>query len=186
MKILSNIILASILVFCTMADAQENSVNIKTSKINWTGKAAFSNYSQKGNLNLKSGKIKIQNDTIHSLEIVVNMRSLYHKNKDLNSHLRGKDFFEVKKYQTAEFTITEPVKIENGVAKIEGKMTIKNITKTEKFTLSINDNYNSLRFEISIDRTKYGVKFNSPNIFKKLKENAIADQFRLEGNLYLD
>ena len=65
-------------------------------------------------------------------------------------------------------------------------MTIKDISKTESFTIKIDEDYKELTFNISIDRTIYGVKFNSPSFFKKMKENAIADEFKLKGSLILD
>lgn len=34
-----------------------------------------------------------------------------------------------------------------------------------------------------MDRTQYGVNHNSPSIFKRLKEDAIADEFVLKGEL---
>jgi polyisoprenoid-binding protein YceI len=69
---------------------------------------------------------------------------------------------------------------------ITGMMTIKDVSKTESFTIKLNGNYSELSIDVSIDRTDYGVKFNSPSFFKKMKENAIADQFKLNGNLIIE
>jgi polyisoprenoid-binding protein YceI len=69
---------------------------------------------------------------------------------------------------------------------ITGMMTIKDVSKTESFTIKLNGNYSELSIDVSIDRTDYGVKFNSPSFFKKIKENAIADQFKLNGNLIIE
>ncbi|EDP71318.1 YCE I like family protein [Flavobacteriales bacterium ALC-1] len=165
---------------------QSKTIDTYKSTLNWTGKAAFNTYSLSGTLKVKSGAITIENDSIKSLNIVIDMKSLDHENKDLKTHLRGNDFFEVKTYSQATFKLSKAVSISNNEAQITGEMTIKDISKTESFTIKLNENYSELSFNISIDRTDYGVKFNSPSFFKKMKENAIADEFKLKGNLKLD
>ena len=91
--------------------AQKFKLNQKTSSISWTGKAAFNAYTLTGSLQVKAGEITIENDSIKNLEVIIDMKSLHHENKDLKNHLRNKDFFEVNKYQTAIFTLLIPVKI---------------------------------------------------------------------------
>ena len=41
----------------------------------------------------------------------------------------------------------------------------------------------SITFNHKMDRTTYGVNYNSPSIFKSLKENVIADDFTLKASL---
>ena len=174
--------------FCMLTGitfAQNKIIDTEKSTMNWTGKAAFSTYSLSGTLHLKSGEIKIENDSIISLNIEIDMRSLDHDNKDLKKHLRGKDFFEVKKHNNATFILTKAASINNGLAVITGEVTIKNITKVETFTIKLDKEYSNLIFDISINRITYGVTFNSPSLFKKMKENAIEDQFKLKGKLAL-
>ena len=166
--------------------AQTFTLNQKNSQLNWTGKAAFSTYELTGTLESDKGSIVISDNKIESLEVTVDMKSLDHKNNRLKSHLRGKDFFEVKKFTKATFTLSEPVAIENGQAKLKGTLTIKNTSHQEDMEaiVSVNDGNVMLSFQTKIDRTKYGVKFNSPSFFKKMKENAIADLFVLKGDLH--
>jgi polyisoprenoid-binding protein YceI len=153
----------------------------KESNLTWTGKAAFSSYSLTGTLKAKAGFIKIADNTITDLKIIINMKSLNHENKDLTKHLRGKDFFEVNTFPEAFFEIYEPIKIVDNKAILLGKMTINGITKEEIISVLINKK--SMSFECELNRTDYGVKFNSPSFFKKMKENAIADNFLLNGEL---
>jgi polyisoprenoid-binding protein YceI len=164
--------------------AQKFNLDKKTSIISWTGKAAFNAYSLKGSLQAKSGEIKIDKDSITKLEVFIDMKSLDHENKDLKKHLKNKDFFEVKRYQTAVFKLMKPAKIINGKAILIGNMTIKNSTKKEEIEIEISRNDKvKVNFKTTLDRTKYGVKFNSPTFFKKMKENAIADDFVLKSEL---
>jgi len=183
MKILKHLLLSIVMLFMSItALAQEFQLNTKQSHLNWTGKAAFNSYSLSGSLNVKEGSAKVNKDSILSLKVVIDMKSLNHDNSDLKKHLRSEDFFEVKTYKTATFEITEPVIIENNKAVLVGNMTIKNITKKETIEVVIKDK--TMRFNHRLDRTTYGIKFNSPTFFKKMKENAIADEFILDGTLH--
>lgn len=178
-------IFTAFLVFISLSvTAQRQNLDSKNSKISWTGKAAFNAYTLTGSIKAKSGSILIINDSIKELEVIINMKSLHHSNKDLKNHLRNKDFFEVKKYQTATFKLVNAVKLNDGEIILIGNMTIKNITKKEKIKVAINtSNKITIEFKTNLDRTKYGVKFNSPSFFKKMKENAIADEFMLKTKL---
>ena len=165
---------------------QIKKINIEKSLLNWTGKAAFSSYTLTGHINPKRGEIEIKSDSIIALTIVIDMKSISHEYKDLVKHLKSKDFFDVKKFEEAYFELTKPSVIKDNIAVLTGNMTIKNVTHQESITINLQDNYNSISFNVLLDRTKYGIKFNSPNFFKKLKENAIADEFKLEGTLNLE
>lgn len=181
LKIVFTLILLN--VFTT--SAQEFQLNSNKSSLEWTGKAAFSSYALTGSLKATDALLKIENDSITELSINVDMKSLEHENKDLKNHLRSADFFEVKKYKLATFHLTNSCKIVNGQALIKGKMTIKGISQIEMIetTITMNKDAISILFETSLDRTKYGVKHNSPSFFKSLKENAIANEFMLKGTL---
>ncbi|NRA93453.1 MAG: YceI family protein [Psychroserpens sp.] len=184
MKTLSRTFTLIALCISLFIQAQELELNQKQSSIYWTGKAAFNSYSLTGTLDSQEGYIKIVDDTIIALEVIIDMKSLDHENNDLKTHLRSKDFFEVNTFKTATFKLVETAKIENGKSLIKGEMTIKN--KTQMETIEIRFENNSLSFEHTMDRTLYDVKFNSPSFFKKMKENAIADDFILKAELLFE
>ena len=180
MKTLLTITLAYFSLFVNAQTLQLNNTNLE-----WTGKAAFNSYSLSGTLQTKSGAIVIDNNTIKTLAVTINMKSLNHDNKDLKKHLRSSDFFDVKTYTSATFTLIEPATIIDNKATIKGTMTIKGVSKTEILIVNIitSETETALKFETILDRTDYKVNFNSPSIFKKLKEQAIADDFTLKGHL---
>lgn len=165
--------------------AQSYEVNTNNSSFSWTGKAAFSSYALTGEIKVKKGTVVIDEDQISKLIILMDMKSLNHKNSDLKGHLRSEDFFEVSTYKTAKFEMKEVSRIENNKAKLKGELTIKDITRIETFIINIDNNQSKITLDIVIDRTAYDVKFNSPSFFKKLKENAIADEFILKGEILL-
>jgi len=125
--------------------------------------------------------MKIEDGRVLELRIIIDMKSLDHENNDLKSHLRNEDFFEVNTFTTATFELLKPIIITNNTAILVGNMTIKNITKEEIIKAKISNK--SLSFSHIMNRTIYGIKFNSPSFFKKINENAIADEFILEGRL---
>ncbi len=113
------------------------------------------------------------------------MTSLYQENKQLSGHLRAKDFFHVKKHKTAVFTIEEPLEVTSKNCILNGTMTIKDTSNKEqvKVTITMQEGIISIAFDHKMDRTTYGINYNSPSIFKSLKENVIADDFTLKGAL---
>ena len=184
MKTTQKILLAFVfLLAITTMYAQEYKANKEQSSLNWTGKAAFNAYKLSGALKIKSGDLIIKDNQIEQLNITIDMRSLNHSNGDLKKHLRSKDFFEVKKYPTAVFTLTKPIRIYGDEITLQGTMKIKKTIREETIIakISMKDDTITISIDTKLDRTKYGVKFNSPSFFKKMKENAIADRFSLKG-----
>ncbi|WP_299243258.1 YceI family protein [uncultured Aquimarina sp.] len=167
------------------AYTQNFELNTIKSTLFWTGKAAFSSYSLKGTIAAKKGTLSMTDIAMSSLNIIINMKSIDHENNNLKSHLKNEDFFEVKTYPEATFSINNQALVKSDTIILIGKLTIKGITNTENIpaTLKQNESGIVLKFKYAIDRTKYGVNHNSPSIFKRMKENAIADEFILEGTL---
>lgn len=184
MKLIQWYILIVIL-FNTSLSGQNLELVPEQSQIKWTGKAAFSNYSLSGTIKIKSCNVIMRNNLIEKIDITIDMNSLDAENEDLKNHLRSKDFFEVENYPAANFRADKVINIESNKYEVMGDMTIKNQTHQEKIlpTISKQENYWTIKGEIILDRTKYGIFFNSPNIFKNLKEQAIADEFTLQYSL---
>ncbi|MEL6674081.1 MAG: YceI family protein [Bacteroidota bacterium] len=168
-----------------LAPAQTWLLEVKQSQVDWTGKAAFSAYSLSGTLSPAWANFTLADGTMTSAQLTINMKSLAASDKDLQKHLRSKDFFEVKKYPKASFTLTEPVKLAPGEAKLSGRLTIKGETHPIQFTalMAKEQGQWSLKGKMVIDRTKYGIYYNSPNFFDNLKGQAIADEFELAFDL---
>ena len=175
----------AIFIFSITITGQSYQLDIHKSQLKWTGKAAFSSYSLSGTLKAKSGNITISNNQITATTIIIDMKSLSSEMKDLTKHLRGKDFFEVKKYPKATFELSEPIDLNDKNPKAIGQLTIKNQTKDYSFPLMISQEEISYQVKgtITINRTEFGIYYNSPNYFEGLKQQAIADQFELELNL---
>ena len=61
-------------------------------------------------------------------------------------------------------------------------MTIKKINRTLEINIEITIENKEVKitFRTTLDRTAYEVQFNAPNLFDKLKKNAITDEFILK------
>lgn len=178
-----SLLLMLLAIFATQA---QNTIEIDDAKpLTWQGKAAMGSYSPKGTLEIEKALITIDQGQITGLVVSVDMKSLSQENKRLEGHLRNADFFDVKVFPKAVFTLTKPVVLDNGACQLEGIMTIKNNSKPEVISAQINitDALVIISFDHQFDRTRYGINYNSPTFFKKLKDQAIEDQFSLKGKL---
>ena len=98
----------------------------------------------------------------------------------LLGHLTNSDFFEVEKFPTASFSVTGST-----TDSLSGNLTIKDITKsiTVPYTMTTEGNNITASASFSIDRTLWGVKFNSGNFFENLGEYLIDDAVQFDINL---
>lgn len=171
-----------------IVNAQSVQLNPAKSSLKWTGKAAFNAYALSGNLKAKNGKMTVTDKKLTESTIVIDMKSLNAENKDLAKHLRGKDFFEVKKHTTATFRLSKAIDLSKSTVNAKGKLTIKGITKEYTFPLTIKkvDNQYKVSGTLNIDRTDFKIYYNSPNYFEGLKQQAIADEFKLKVDLVFE
>ncbi len=92
-------------------------------------KGTFKDFDGTLDFDIKKGEIK-------KLEAVVKIDSIDTANEKRDDHLRNEDFFDVKKFPEMKFVSSKFVKSgESG--KLEGDLTIKNITKKVVFDVEI-------------------------------------------------
>lgn len=153
----------------------------KKSTIKWTGYGEVGGYSLTGTINLKSGNFQMENNKIKSGIIIIDVKSINHSDNHLKEHLKGEDFFDVAKYPTATLVILSSKLLSNNEIEITGNLTIKKITKPIVFI--IKQNQNTFSGKITIDRTIFGVQYNSKSFFDNLGDQAIKNDFDLEFKL---
>ena len=148
--------------------------------------AAFSAYKLSGTLQAKEGSILVNGaGTIIEGALEIDMTTLYAEISDLKKHLRSKDFFHVKKYPEAKFELLQFSESDDCY---HGELSIKEYTKPHNVILQTEVQKDSvvLSGTITINRTDFGITFNSPTYFEKLKDQAIADEFMLEVSLVFE
>lgn len=161
-----------------------------SSTVNWTGKKVLGLHT--GSINIANGFIEITDNLVTSGEIAIDMTSIAitdiedkKTNDEFLGHLQNDDFFSVDKFKIATLTITGSKKIETNKFKIDGNLTIKDITHPISFISSIEiftDTLHSLG-EVVIDRTLYNIRYGSGKFIDNLGDKLIYDDFVLQFKL---
>jgi len=178
--------------------ANKLAVNTADSKVNWIGKKPTGEHS--GYVKLSGGEILLEKKEIKGGSFVFDLNTITDtdiKDEDMNGklvgHLKSPDFFDVAKYSTAKFVITKVTKATGTAAgapkathTIEGDLTIKGITKKIRFDASINElngKVTASTTPFTIDRTLWGVNYQSKSVFAELKDQFIYDDMTLSIDL---
>lgn len=164
------------------------------SKINWEGKKTMiKEWVDTGSISIESGDITLVDDKITEGKIKIDMNTISaqktgsgSKEDSLSKHLKSSDFFNVEKFPTSEFILTSLIKTDNKFEYIaEGDITIKNITKTIEFPMTIymEDGLIFLKTEIVLDRTEFDIRYGSASFFNNLGDKVIDNNFILKLEL---
>ena len=186
MKNLKTIAIALLVAFgTTVATAQTKKINTEKSTITWlakkvTGEHTGTVYLKEGNLIFKSGKVAGGNFTVDMTTLTTTDLSGDWKDK-LDGHLKSEDFFGTEKNPTSTLVFKKIATKAKGVYTVTGDLTIKGITNSVTFNLAVKGN--TATTVVKIDRTKYGIKYNSKNFFESIGDKAIYDDFNLTVNL---
>lgn len=162
----------------------------ESSTVNWTGKKVLGLHT--GSINVANGYIEITDNAVIGGEIVIDMTSITitditdkKTHDEFLGHLQNDDFFSVDKFKTAKLTITSSIKSQNSKFKIDGSLTIKDITHPLSFIATVEvftDFLHSLG-EIEIDRTLYNIRYGSGKFIDNLGDKLIYDDFVLQFKL---
>jgi polyisoprenoid-binding protein YceI len=106
-------------------------------------------------------------------------------NDKLIGHLNSEDFFNVSKNPTATFELTKSVLKSGNDFELTGKLTIKGITNEITFPAMIKMDAKKLVTiaKITVNRTKFDIKYGSASFFESLGDKAISDDFELNINV---
>ena len=173
----------------TAVFAKTQKVDVTKSVVNWTGKKVAGAHN--GTIGIKEGNLEVNDGKVNSGKIVMDMQSMV--NLDLNDaesngklmgHLKSDDFFSVANYPTSELVIT---KVEGSGSDLtfSGDLTIKGITNPITFpaTSSKDGNNTVYKGTLTVDRSKYNVRYGSKSFFDNLGDKVINDEFILDFNL---
>ena len=148
----------------------------------WTGYGEIGDYSLSGSVPVKNVEIAMDSSLISNVDITINLAELSSDNDQLATHLKDKDFFDVTKYPTARFISEKVNYINENQATVTGNLTVKDKTEKISFPLVLKNQGNgqSLSGKISVDRTVFGIKYNSKSFFSNLGDQAIKNNFDLK------
>lgn len=172
------------------------------SSITWNGEKNVVGKGHNGTIGLTGGSLIVEDGNITAGNFTIDMKSIAvtddmpeEKKGYLIAHLAGTsgddkkdgDFFQVTKYPTAKFEITEvtPVTKEGATHTISGNLTM--LDKTNNITFDANvstegETLTATTAPFAIDRTKWGITFMS-TLAGMAKEAALKDEIILSINL---
>ncbi|WP_037320116.1 YceI family protein [Salegentibacter sp. Hel_I_6] len=181
---LASTVIVSLLSF-TNVNAQEKKIDVKESSVQWEGeKVTGSHY---GTIDFKEGHFIVEDNEPKGGEFVIDMTSITVTDLEgedkgkLEGHLKSDDFFGVQKYPNSKLVITSVAKKSDNTFGVVGDLTIKEDTHSVTFDLDWSKN--SASTELTIDRSKYNVRYGSGSFFDNLGDKTIYDNFELDVEL---
>ncbi len=159
----------------------------------WSGKKTIGG-SHEGTITVASGELLVNKDNLVGGNIVLDMQSLTvtsikdgGEKRDLESHLKDVDFFEVNQFPKAEFKFDEvlPSNTQDFNQVILGELTMKGKTNAVNIPVALKisgDELTARSPSFSINRTKWGVTFRSGTLGTakdKLIEDTVLLSIRL-------
>lgn len=176
MNLIKSIIFTALLttsVFAVEVDTNRSVLVWKGEKV--TGKHYGKVPMKSGSLEMKDGKV-VGGEFVASLtDFTVDDLSGEWATKFI-THMKSEDFFEVKKYPTAEMKIKS---VKGNTA--TGDLTIKG--KTNEVTFDMKESKGAYVGTLKFDRTKFDMIYGSNNFFKSLGDKAINDEVIVEYKL---
>ncbi|MFY0606153.1 MAG: YceI family protein [Cyclobacteriaceae bacterium] len=160
-------------------------VDTDKSQVEWVGKKVTGQHN--GTVNLKSGSLDFSAGKLEGGTFTIDMTSLVstdlsgeYKGK-LEGHLKSDDFFGVENFPTATFVVTKAVPQGPGKYKVVGDITIKGKTEEIQFpvTLEEKDGMITGTADMTIDRSKFDIRYGSGSFFDDLGDKTIYDDFEL-------
>ncbi|RYU79156.1 YceI family protein [Hymenobacter persicinus] len=151
------------------------------SQLTWIGHAETGPWAPSGTLRLRQGRFDYEGTRLRNGRFEFDMTTITHADNKLQEHLRGEDFFAVDRFPTAVFELRE---LRQGQA--VGQLTLKGITRPVRFAATLTrrpDGQLQVRGTASVDRTQFGVNYNSSSFFQNLGSYAIRNDFQLTFDL---
>ena len=122
-----------------------------------------------------------------SVEAAVHVASVDTNNAKRDAHLKNKDFFEVEKFPKMTFKSTKVLSVDGKAFKLEGQLTIKNVTKTVVLDVTYNGRVDNSRgryvagfnAKTTINRHDFGITYGTTAVIGK----AITIEIDIEASV---
>lgn len=162
--------ISALFLLSSVGEATTFSVDVSLSKVGWLGGKNFGE-NHSGVILIKEGSLELEKGKLNSGKFTIDMNSIKcedikeeGKKAKLEGHLKSADFFDVSKFGVSSFEFEEAADMGNGQYSLQGKMTIRGITKNETVMIKLEmraDGAVTAISDIVIDRTKYGILYKS-------------------------
>ena len=185
------------LLLATVATANAETISIDTQKsgLEWLGKKVLGQHN--GTVRLKSGSVTVESGKPVAGKFEVDMASIFvsdiqdpNDNKKLTGHLKSDDFFGVNLFPTTTVELTKFEPIANHAAgqpnyNVTGTVSIKGVSQPISFpaTIELGEGKASAKAVVTLDRTKFNVRYGSNKFFDNLGDKVISDNFNVTVNV---
>jgi len=165
-------------------------VHTEKSSIEWNAYKVTGEH--EGTIDITMGTLEMENGKLVGGEFEIDMTSLAvtdltgdTKGK-LEGHLKSDDFFGVSTYPKAMLKITKVKEKADGYH-VTADLTIKENTHPVEFIAVMSEDGDNMiaRTRITVDRSKYDVRYGSNSFFDNLGDKAIYDNFDLAVKLVI-
>lgn len=167
-----------------VGDEKHFIIDTKESVVAWTGSSVHGK--QQGYAYISKGELTIENGQLMGGTVEIEMNKIegpgHSRDNNLINHLKGPDFFDVKKFPFSSFAIISVASINIEDKDITGNLTIKGITHPVTFPVKVDvkDGIVKANGKLVIDRTKWDVRYKSGKFFDNLKDQAISDSIEFD------
>ncbi len=171
------------------AEAKTLTVDAAASTVGWEGSKVGGKHT--GTIGVKEGSIEVKGDEVVGGTFVFDMTNMTVTDEGMDDetkakligHLSTEDFFEVEKFPTATFTITNatPEEGEGITHRIEGNLKMRDVEKSISFGAKVAMADGSLTAEAPqfvINRQDWGIDWQNP-----VKEKALSDEMGISLNI---
>jgi polyisoprenoid-binding protein YceI len=163
------------------------SLVIPESFVNWKGMHVIGGNGHQGYIKPLTGNLALDASGAIAggyFELDMNTITLTDKkdtssDNGLVSHLKDPDFFDVKKYPRGTFQLTKAIKASSDSSYyITGQLTLRAITQEIHFPATIVRNGEDIvaTASLTIDRTKWGITYQSGSVWGLVKDELLEDR----------
>jgi polyisoprenoid-binding protein YceI len=182
--------LAALVLFSFVTGPAFYHVDPLKSSLVWSAKKVTGGHT--GNINLSSGSLQVENNILKGGSFEIDTRTITSTdikdqsgNQKFIRHMKSDDFFSVEKYPSAKLEIVSATPKGDNNYDVVANLTIKGITQPVKFpaTVAVDNDHITANAKITVDRTKYDIRFRSKSFFENLGDKMIYDDFDLNVSL---
>ena len=157
------------------------------STVKWVAKKVTGQHN--GSISFENGAVTVTKNAISGGSFVVNMKTIVDEDitneemkKKLLGHLASDDFFSIEKFPESNLVVKKVASVSGDDYHFVADLTIKGITNPVEFDANISIKGDQLIAKgiITVNRTKYGIKYGSGSFFQGLGDKVIYDDFTLE------
>jgi polyisoprenoid-binding protein YceI len=159
-------------------------IDTKESVVAWTGSSVHGKH--EGYIYISKGELMIENGQLMGGTVEVDMNTIedgsHRSDNGLINHLKGPDFFDVKKFPFSKIAITRVESTNNENKTVTGNLTIKGITHPVTFPtrIEVKSGIVQANGKLVIDRTNWDVRYNSGKFYDNLADKTISDSIEFQ------